>query len=231
MAPARRTARPIRMASCSGIPFGHGDDDPDAGSERFLDRGKRFQWRCHRDRRQRACCRYGVAAVGEHRHTGCFLCVQACGCAANDVGAVGEHQSGMGPTHAAGDALHDDGRGLRQPHEAPSPTPSRRLGGGGEGAPPTTPPTLSIASSISSVTNTLGALREDTPRLGGTTPNQPRHHRNTKVRGPLHPGREQVGELGQIRDAGEHAHQHGAQRRCPVIHSSTRITRAGLPRI
>ena len=66
------------------------------------------------------------------------------------------------------------------------------------------------------------AFRQDTPRLGGTAANQPRHHRNTQARCPLHPRREQVRELGQVGDAGEHAHQHGAQRpmrRDPLQHA------------
>ena len=226
VAPARRTARPIFSRVVQRDAFGDGDDEPDAGGERFLDRGQRFHRRRHGDRGDGAGRQHGVAAGREHRHAGGFRRIRARGGAADDVGAVGAHQRGVRAAHAAGDALHDDRRGVESAG-GPLPTPSRRGGGVmrrrlplplregvGGGGRANALPTRRNASSRSSVTSIAGWRSARIRRASAAPRPTRRATTGTRRLGVCSiAGRQQPAELGQIGDAGEDVDQHRAQRR------------------
>ena len=141
-------------------------------------------------------CQDRVAAIGEDRNAGRFRRIRARGRAADDIGAVGAHQRGVRAAHAAGDALHDDRRFVR------------------EGADHAAILAMAMRKRFLEV---LGhqhiglAFGEDAFCFGGAPADQARDDGHAKAWRLLHRGGEQAAELGQVGDAGKDADQHRAQ--------------------
>ena len=108
--PRSRTARPMRIASCSGTPSATVTTSLMPAASASCTAASVPSGGAITTEAIAPVARHGRSAVGEHRHAGGFRDVGAGRRAADDVGAVGAHQRRVGAPHPAGDALHDDGR-------------------------------------------------------------------------------------------------------------------------